>query len=460
MGNNKAVITILGTIGGNSKTCEYNPNWNKAKYNSEITEIEQTEDINSLPILIDSFQPKGYEIVSLYTQCAKKIQEQVVINHNKKIVQEYKFNDDWCIKDDKDYDNIFSQIDKLINKYDNVIIDVSHGYRHLPILMIVNTIMHNIDSIEKIEKIIFAKEDKFGEEYTFIDLKRYLDLANISYALTTFDRNYTVANNIKISSDNNFSQLLDDLSSFSEHILANSIDELLKDTNKQKSITTKLINKIDDILNSEDEIFNNLSRLLNKILKHIKEIDNLKNINGYEKLYKLSDNMYQKGYLLNSITLLSEAIGVYCRVEISKLNSELSKKLDEFEQKAISEKNNERVYFKLYELYNQSKAIYSTSNYKGIFLEIYEKQRFNNYKTKEKIQEWNREIYNFTNLIKSDLEKDENIITLIRSIDNIRNNLAHANSSKRLTDVKEDIKDVLVNFKSFCINNNILNSNK
>ena len=41
-------------------------------------------------------------------------------------------------------------------------------------------------------------------------------------------------------------------------------------------------------------------------------------------------------------------------------------------------------------------------------------------------------------------------------IDNIRNNLAHANSSKRLIDVESDIKKVLKLYKKICIDKNIL----
>ena len=449
MSERKAVVTILGTIGGkcdvnNPKKGIYNEFTKKALYKSQVKEIIESENINTLPILIKNFH--DHDIISLHTSCAKDIQEKVLKNQN----ISYTFNSLWQIEDDLEFDQVFKKIDAIINYYDTVIIDVSHGFRHLPILMIVNTIMHNIESIDKIEKILFAREIKKFEEYEFIDLKRYLDLANISYALTTFDRNYTVANNVKVS-DNNFSELLNDLSSFSKHILANSIDELLKDTNKQKAVTTKLINKITQILQADNEVFKSLYRLLKKTLKHIEFIDHLKEKQGYQRLYYLSENMFKKGYLLNSITLLSEAIGMYCKEELSQLDYKLKEKIEEFEQKAITEKNNARIYFKLYELYNQSKAIYSIKNYQGYFLSVNEKQRFNNPDTKEKIETWNREVKPFTQEIKKKLTSDKNIVNLIREIDNIRNNLAHANSSKRLKDVEEDIEKVLKDFNSFCI---------
>jgi CRISPR-associated DxTHG motif protein len=449
MSEKKAVITILGTIGGwcdreDSKKGCYRPETEKALYRSEIDEIKESKNINTLPILINSFQ--DYQVVSLYTSCAKDIQEKVLEEEN----ISYEFNSLWQIEDDLEFDDVFKKIDAIINHYDKVIIDVSHGFRHLPILMIVNTIMHNIDSIDKVEKILFAKEIEKFKEYRFIDLKRYLDLANISYALTTFDRNYTVANNVKVT-DNHFSELLDDLSDFSKHILANSIDELLKDTNKQKAITTKLIVKLNQLLENDDTMFMSLNRLLVKILKHIESIDNVKNEQNYKQLYYISKNMLNKGYLLNSITLLSEAIGMYCKEELSKLDDNLKDKIELFETKAVAEKNNEKVYFKLYELYNQSKAIYHVKNYHGNFLTINEKQRFSNPNTKQKIENWNNDVKDFTNLIKIKLEKDEDIVELVKEIDSIRNNLAHANSSKRLNDVESDITKVLNSFKKICI---------
>lgn len=45
------------------------------------------------------------------------------------------------IKNENDFDEIFSIIDKIVSGYDEVIVDVSHGFRHLPILMIVDVII-------------------------------------------------------------------------------------------------------------------------------------------------------------------------------------------------------------------------------------------------------------------------------------------------------------------------------
>ncbi|WOE70982.1 TM1812 family CRISPR-associated protein [Hydrogenimonas thermophila] len=438
----KAVITILGTIGIQNK---------KATYISKIPKVKADPDINTFPILIKNFS-KEYEIVALHTDYAKNIQTEVIENDSK--IKNFEFKDEWKIEDDTEFDEIFSKIDDLISSYDKVIIDVSHGFRHLPILLMVDVIIHNVRNIDKIEMILFAKEIKKQEEYEFIDLKRYLDLANIAYALTTFERNYTVANNVRVS-DPELDDFLKDLSNFSKHILANSLDELLKDTNKQRSITTLLIQKIETLLlKREKDIFNNLKRLLKNTKEHLEEIKSYTNLNRYQTLFFIAQNMYNKGYLLNSITLLSEAIGIYCTLALKSLDNSIKEKIDEYEKNAISQKNNEKVVFKLYDLYNQSKALYNVKNYEGIFMKV--KYQYNN-KNRAKYKKWNDNAKNITEKIRQKIDKNEHITELILTIDDVRNNLAHANSSKRLKDVDGEIKKALNDFENLCIKRDVLN---
>ncbi len=463
----KAVITILGTI-GKKDTPKFEPNkvnfieklkylfddkivkcekkvtstFPKAKYKSQVEEIKETENINALPILIDTFQKRGYEIVSLYTEFAKSKQEEVL----KHLGIEYEFKDEWKIEDETDFDAIFSQIDSIIDDYDEVILDVSHGFRHLPILAIVDAIIHNLKDTERIKKILFAKEIIFQKEYEFIDLKRYLDLANISYALNTFNRNYTVANNIKVT-DENFANLLDSLSEFSKHILANSIYALLIDTKKRDSILTKLIIQMEEILNNDDDIYKSIKRPLGAIKRHLQKIELYRNKTNYETTYLLAQEMHKKGYLLNSITLLSEAVGMLCMNEIKKLDSNIEDVIDEYEKRAISQKNSQNPPFKLYELYNQSKKFYKwgseyrSRNSNVCYLSVYNKSG--------KYSDWNigaKENEYFIKMKFSSKKRDEKLLELIDKIDNTRNNLAHANTSQRLDDVEKEIQNLLKEF--------------
>jgi len=428
----KAVITILGTIGIQNK---------KATYISKIPKIKADPDINTFPILIKNFSNE-YEIVALHTDYAKKIQTEVIENDSE--IKNFEFKDKWKIEDDTEFDEIFSKIDDLISSYDKVIIDVSHGFRHLPILLMVDVIIHNVRNIDKIEMILFAKEIKKQEEYEFIDLKRYLDLANIAYALTTFERNYTVANNVKVK-DKNFQKLLDDLSRFSQHILANSLDELLR---SEDNLVEKILNKIDQLLRDDKNIFKNIHRLLIKTKEHLEYFQNLKDKKNYEMLFYIAQEMYKKGYLLNSVTLLSEALGMYCTWGLKKINPKVKEKIEEYEKNAFEEKNGWMT-FKLYDLYNQAKIFYIKEDFKFNFL-----------LTKED-KKWDKSI---VNEIKPIIEKENLFNEKLRKLSSkcdkkIRNNLAHANTAKRLSDVKKEIQSTLNQFKSYCIINDILGVN-
>ena len=68
------------------------------------------------------------------------------------------------------------------------------------------------------------------------------------------------------------------------------------------------------------------------------------------------------------------------------------------------------------------------------------------------MKKWNQRAEKITKLIKKELQEDKELKILIRNIDQIRNNLAHANSSKRLTDVEDEIKKVLDNFQQMISN--------
>jgi len=480
---NKAVITILGTL-GKKENFNFEPKklnfiekvryffnndmlkctkivtstFPKAKYKSQVEEIKETENINTLPILIDTFQKNGYEIISLYTEFARSKQEEVLKHLN----IEYEFKPKWEIKNETDFDAIFSQIDSIIDDYDEVILDVSHGFRHLPILAIVDAIIHNLKDTERITKILFAKEIIFQKEYEFIDLKRYLDLANISYALNTFNRNYTVASNITVS-DKNFTNILNSLSELSKHILANSIYALLEDTNERISVITRLQEEIEKILNSDDndKVYSSVKRPLGIIKTHIDELYELRTKSDYEKMFFLSKNMYERGYLLNSITLLSEAVGMLCMNEIKKLDDSIKSKVQDYEDIAIMRKDEDYPIFKLYDLYKTSKGLYKFGDryrsYGKQYLKVAYNRDYLDGATVNMIRRWNIEVEPLEDKIReffSHTQRDENLVELIGKIDRTRNNLAHANTSQRLDNVSNEIKSVLNAFEQVLINLN------
>jgi CRISPR-associated DxTHG motif protein len=454
----RAVITVLGMIGHTKldytckdmeiiKTFPEKKEEDKAKYHfgeklKNEFQLSKTKYINMLPIICELY--KDDLIIPLYTEKAKEIQKKVLEYEG--ISTNILDNNNGLIKDEKNFPEIFANINKILDNkdYDKVVIDITHGFRHLPILMTINLILENIQHTGKIEHFLFAKEIKPGQEYEIIDLKEYLDIANISYALSSFTKNYTISGNIT-TSNKIYNDFLNELNNFSEHILANSLDALILTTNKKQSISEILIKQIDKIL-EEDEILKNFESYLIDIRKHIEEIKSYAKLTEYEKMFKLSSNMLAKGYFLNSITLLNEAVGLFCKDEFKKISDEIKLFIETFESEIQHRKNNSRNNkYQLYSLSDQSKNLYKLNiKFKGNFLSIKypndKERKFN--KTSEIVTVKIK--YHLIDIKDDQIYKDR--VELIDEISRLRNNLAHGNSSQRLKDVKNDICDVLEKF--------------
>ena len=444
----KAVITILGIQGGyvSDNNAVLTNKDHQAIYYPENREDLKAPYFNMLPLIIKSYQSE-YEIIPIFTDDSKTFNQQVL----SEIYPDFQidFDEKYHIHDEKNFKEIFSLYNNTINQFDEVIIDVTHGFKHLPLLMLIDLLIVNFKDTDKIKHIWFAKEIKKHTPkeqgiYEIIDLKEYLELANFSFVLSTFTQNYTVSNKIKMSNPN-YNEFLKNLKSFSKHILANSMDELLLNTNKKISINTKLLKQIDEIIKDKEDILQNFLPFLEEIKIHITQINGYTKLQDYEKMYKFSYNMLDKGYFLNSITLLNEAVGLYCKEEFKTINHDIKSFIENYEQEVHHRKNTNNKKYQLYTLTDQSKNLYKlSSKFVGDFLKI----KYPN----DKELKHNELAKDITIKIKSyliDMKKDasyENKVKTIEEITQLRNNLAHGNSSKRLEDVESNIKEVLTNF--------------
>jgi len=426
----KAVITILGTISkprdGQEKAKYYFSDELKDKFS-----LENERYTNMLPLLIKNFKSEYKNIKCIYSTLSKEKQTEVLeyedikfdIKDNGLFISEN-------IKDDEaDYSYFLSKYNDLIEEYEEVIIDVSHGFRHLPILAIINLIIQNIKNPEKIEHILFAKEIKQYEEYEIIDIKEYLDLAKLSFVLSSFNFNYTVGNEMSFE-NREYNELTKKLTEISTHILGNSLKQLIG----KDSLTDKTIETINKLL-EEDSKLATFKIYLDSIVEHLTKIKELDKEMEYIQYYKLSEMMGKRGYLLNSITLLNEAIGFYCVEELKKIDT-IEEHIKSYHEKIESANNDEdKKKFNLYKLTHHSKTIIKQQkDFKGAYL-FNEKSEHEKSEVKAKILIFlkNR---NYTELS-----------TLIEKIENLRNNLAHGNSSEGIKNVKENISNLLAKFK-------------
>ncbi len=464
----RAVITFLGTI-SHTKVDEYIKNneikkryipmkkEDMAKYyfDESLQHISNIKDnyVNTLPLLMDIF--KNDTIIPIATLKSLKIQKDVM----RYLQKDEKIFDNAVIIDERRYDLIFREIAKILDdkRYDKLIIDLTHGFRHLPILAIVNIIIQSIKDLDRIEHIFFAKEIEPYKEYKIIDLIEYIDLANMAYVLANFKHNYTVANSIVFNKEN-YQELVDSLRVLSTYILSNSLKQLFGKDN----LLDKTIARLREL--NQNEQIKTFQHSIDNIIEHLKEIKSISNLEKDKQLFEMAKLMKDRDYLLNSITLLNESIGFFCVKFLSSLDEKIAKHIEEYPKKDE------------YELSHQSKGIIkSKSNFNGVYLYIPSKQKLTSgqkkslqkkkKKLKEKIPE--KIIEEIENCgFRLELKKDENnpysikklIIEKLTQIDmtsledliveteKIRNNLAHGNSSGKIEKIKIEITQLIYKY--------------
>ena len=408
------VITILGLVSKNEEVGI--PIY---RYDDKLKgsfSLKRERYINMFSLLIDNFGSQN--IVPIFTQLAKKIQIGVL---KEEFQNEYNeiFNDRNFIDGEKDCYKILRIINDATSDDDKYIIDLTHGFRHIPILATISLISKSLSNTEKIKHIFFAKEIELKKEYEIIDLKEYLELEHMSYVLETFNHNYTVSLVSKFK-NKNFCNLISRLSTISNHILSNSLKALNKDVDK-------ILSDIDFILKNEQ--IETFKGSLEDIQRHIRELQDIGKEKDSIKFYRMSKILNSKGYLLNAITLLFEAIGYYCAESFERFGDDIKAHINNF-------KNSRK--FNAYDLTHESRTIVKKMGLRnGAYL--------TSIAVHDNIQ-----------------KKLESIKTLgafrdfIKDAEKLRNNLAHGNANERIEDSKQELSRLLDKYNSFCIQQNIL----
>ena len=263
----------------------------------------------------------------------------------------------------------------------------------------------------------------------------------MSYMLETFDKNYTVSF-VAAFKNEDFENLRGELTKFSNDILANS----LKALENRFDIVLQYIESI----KKHEQIFT-FGPSLDKIKEHIEDLKRISRKKDFQKLYEIAKVLNKKGYLLNAITLLFEGIGYYCVRGLENFDPKVEAYVKEF-------KNSK--FFDSYILTNQSRTLVKTKKDRNSYLFGIEKAQTHFGLSEKEIREYLGDI---KNLICDKLERIpniENFRNFIFDAEGLRNNLAHGNSSDEIENTKLKFKQLLDEYKKFCIDDDILDSNK
>jgi CRISPR-associated DxTHG motif protein len=389
----KAVITILGTAGTqyDKQEKKYFPISMDKRASYTFLNDEIFKYHNTFPLLIEKYKD-DYDVIALHTAEAKQAQESVL----KLYKIDYNFNDNHFIKNPNDDSSFFSIINTAMENYDEIIFDVSHGFRHLPLLALIGLIVENIDNPKKIKNILFAQEEETFKRYKFVDLKHYLDISNIALILRSFLSTYKVP---ELEIDLPLYKILKD---FSIHLTSNQFADIFdKDISLLK----------DELKASRQKLFF-VKELLDELDDFIEKIEKVKAKSEYEKFLFFSKLFLGKGYLLHSSTYLIEGI-TYYMAEV-------------FSQKGY-------INFDTTEYANQTKIV--------SILKL-------SYSLKD---------FNFPNEYFIDINIDiiNQFNTLRENVASIRHNLAHVNISKTYENIEDDLKKYIHTYSDL-IENKIL----
>lgn len=426
------VITILGK--GYVKEVEERPIYEYDEKLKNSYSLKKQRYTNMLPLLIDNFGVQN--IVPIFTEDARDDQIKVLEKEFKTSHIEI-FNNKNFIRGDTDFYEILRIINEATNEDNEYIIDLTHGFRHIPILATISLISQSLSDTNKIKHIFFAKEIINQKEYEIIDLKEYLELANMSYMLETFDKNYTVSF-VAAFENEDFENLRGELTKFSNDILANS----LKALENRFDVVLQYIENI----KKNEQIFT-FRTSLDKIKEHIENLKQISTKIDYQKLYEMAKVLNKKGYLLNAITLLFEGIGYYCVSGLEKISPKVEAYVREFKNSG---------FFDSYDLTNQSRNLIKIGREMKSYLFGTEKAQTHFGLSEKKAKEYLGDIKNsICNKLERipDIEEFKNFII---AAEKLRNNLAHGNSSDEIANTKLNFKRLLEDYKKFCIKDDIL----
>jgi CRISPR-associated DxTHG motif protein len=444
----KAVITILGTVTCCNPTTGKCDKTKRAFYGIDeklqnVIKLKHSNYTNMLPIVIEIFKDK-YDIVPIYTDFSKQKQVEVLLKceddhlslSNRDIEEMFKRG--IHIEDENDFKRILKEIDKKIRECDEVIIDITHGFRHLPILITIDLIVTSLknENEDKIKNILFAEEIIKNKQYKIIDLAEYLELANLAFIINTFKDNYSVSNHIKVKSSE-YKEIVELMRKFSKDLMGLSIDNLLDEKN---GVSTKLIKKLEELENKDIILFRDEIKDIRKKLEKVYT----KKEHEYQTFYCIAEDVAseERGYLAVAISLIFEGVSFYLYTALRSKSDKLKDFFDNLEERTKKERN-----FTLYNILDLCRGVFGFS--KGKFKVPKKLQKDVTDEIENELFKAKKSILKFFGCYKPITKHP--LISLINDVRDLRNNLLHANSGDKVADVEKEVKDLLRRYKTLLL---------
>lgn len=356
---------LIGCQGTSQRMYEYSYNGQKVK--SKATFIALSKFLNDIE-----------KVILFVTPQSRNVTEKLIKGKNFSIPIEYRDISS------TDFEKVIESMFDCLDRNSNVVIDLTQGYRHLPMLLLMATLIEGID-LEKRRNIFFALETespsdgKYGKS-EFMDLTVYLDIAYFNQILHFFGKSVNMASYLSKKIQNTeLRKVSRELAKFSNFFFENNIPEIKKEVSDFKR---KLVN-----LSKHPSLKFSIVGI-KKAIDFLEEIERINTSSCEAEERLLLAGIYNKrNYQLNAITNLSEAL--LCIIEMIVKPSALR---------------------------NKKGSIYSIRNaYKRLLLNA-------------------KEIERYGNILVSRSELDEKKLSklgehkfkkILLEVDKIRNNMAH-----------------------------------
>ncbi len=376
------IISILGTSGAkiDLTSCLPKERAKPAIYDLSLFGKKAESFLNATQFLLQNFDDR---FVFIGTECAITFQKALL-------------EDDLKDKDvifekvsENDLDEIFEKIYSLLESEDNVMLDVTHGFRHQPIMAIFASTLSQFLTRKSL-KIIFAKEEKRFEKYQYVYLDDYIEITQISLLLSGFIRtlNFIPIKQMKLLNNKVFEN-------FSKSLLSND----LKGVEKNYQLLDK---ELKCLLKKEE--LRHLHKLIYKIseeLSPFKEFD--KNSATYEKYLSLGKITVNKNYIVVALAYIFESFREYCTYKFQPLLKDV----------------------KIKQGYQTNTAVMDT---------------ISNFKRNGKVNPIQKR---YPNLYQDNKMVFKRVSTIYKEIRELRNDLAHINLTKNFDDIKLMLNQII-----------------
>jgi hypothetical protein len=255
------------------------------------------------------------KVILFVTPQSRDVAEELIKEENLSVPVEYRDISS------TDFEKVIENMFDCLDKNSNALIDLTQGYRHLPMLLLIATLIENIE-LEKKRNILFALEmerpanSKYGKS-KFMNLTVYLDIAYFNQILYFFGKSVNMPLYLtKKIQDPELKKVGRELAKFSNFFFENNLPVLEREVSKLK---TKLMDLV------EDSKFHFSTIGIKKAIGFLEEIEKVKSSSHEAEKHLLLARIYNKrNYQLNAVTNLFEAL--LCIIEMLVKPSEFQKK--------------------------------------------------------------------------------------------------------------------------------------